>query len=63
MEQILQIYGIPTETIEAIMMLYRNTLSIVRSPNGDTGFFEITTWVLQGDTLAPFLFIMSRLYS
>ena len=58
MEQILQIYGIPTETIEAIMMLYRNTRSMVRSPNGDTAFFEITTGVLQGDTLAPFLFIL-----
>ena len=58
MEQILQIYGIPTETIEAIMMLYRNTRSMVRSPDGDTAFFEITTGVLQGDTLAPFLFIL-----
>ena len=58
MEQILQIYGIPTETIEAIMMLYRNTRSMVRSPDGDTAFFEINTGVLQGDTLAPFLFIL-----
>ena len=58
MEQILQIYGIPIETIESIMMLYRNNRSIVRSPDGDTAFFEITTVVLQGDTLAPFLFIL-----
>ena len=58
MEQILQIYGIPTETIEAIMMLYRNTRSMVRSPDGDTAFFEITTGVMQGDTLAPFLCIL-----
>ena len=29
---------------------------MVRSP--DTAFFEITTGVLQGDTLAPFLFIL-----
>ena len=53
MEQILQIYGIPTETIEAIMMLYRNTRSMVRSPDSDTAFFEITTGVLQGVTLLP----------
>ena len=39
-------------------MMYRNTRSIVRSPDGDTTFFEITTGVLQGDTLAPFLFII-----
>ena len=38
-------------------MLYRNTRSMVRSPDGDT-FFEITTGVLQGDTLATFLFIL-----
>ena len=31
---------------------------MVRSPDGDTAFFEITTGVLQGDTLAPFLFIL-----
>ena len=30
---------------------------MVRYPYGDTAFFEITTGVLQGDTLAPFLFI------
>ena len=58
MEQILQIYGIPIETIESIMMLYRNTRSMVISPDCDTAFFEITTGVLQVDTLAPFLFIL-----
>ena len=57
MEQILQIYGIPTETIEAIMMLYRNTRYMVRYPDGDTAFFEITTGVLQGDTLAPLYYV------
>ena len=62
MEQILQIYGIPTETIEAIMMLYRNTRSMVRSPDSNTTFFEITTGVLKGDTLAPFLFILCLHY-
>ena len=57
MEQILQIYGIPTETIVTIMM-YRNTRSMVRYPDGDTAFFEITTGILQGYTLATFLFIL-----
>ena len=37
---------------------YKNTRSMVRSPDGDTPYFEITTGVLQGDTLAPFLFII-----
>ena len=51
-------YGLPSETVNAIMILYKNTRSMVRSPDGDTPFFEITTGVLQGDTLAPFLFII-----
>ena len=40
------------------MILYKNNRSMVRSPDGDTPFFEITTGVLQCDTLAPFLFII-----
>ena len=62
MEFILRKYGIPTDIINAIMMLYRNTRYMVRSQDGDTTFFEITTGVLQGDTLAPFLFIVSLDY-
>ena len=58
MKNILSAYGIPTETVEAIMILYRETRSMVRSPDGDTPYFDITTGVLQGDTLAPFLFII-----
>ena len=51
-------YGFPSETVNAIMILYKNTRSMVRSLDGDTPFFEITTGILQGDTLAPFLFII-----
>ena len=58
MKEILLKYGIPEETVCVIMMLYKNTRSMVRSPDGDTPYFEITTGVLQGDTLAPFLFII-----
>ncbi len=45
--------------VAAIMMLYKNTKSLVRSPDGDTGFFDILAGVLQGDTLAPFLFVIT----
>ena len=31
---------------------------MLRSPDGDKPFFKITTGVLQGDTIAPFLFII-----
>ena len=58
MNIILRKYGIPTEIINAIIMLYINTRSMVRSPDGDTHFFDITTGVLQGNTLANFLFIV-----
>ena len=30
---------------------------MVRSPDGHTDFFDIVIGVLQGDTLAPYLFI------
>ena len=40
------------------MILYRNTKVKVRSPDGDTEYFDIVAGVLQGDTLAPCLFII-----
>ena len=40
------------------MMLYRNTKVKVRSPDGDTDYFDIVAGVQQGDTLAPYLFII-----
>ena len=58
MEQILLAYGIPKETVAAITILYRNTKVKVRSPDGDTGYFDIVAGVLQGDTLAPYIFII-----
>ena len=58
MEQILLAYGIPKETVEAITILYRNTKVKVRSPEGDTEYFDIVAGVLQGDTLVPYLFII-----
>ena len=58
LEQILLAYGIPKETVEAIMILYRNTKVKVRSPDGDTDHFDIVAGELQGDTLAPYLFII-----
>ena len=59
---ILRSYGIPNEKVKAIMMLYKGTKSLVRSSDGDTRFFEIQVGVLQGDTLAPLLFILALDY-
>ena len=58
MKEILPAYGIPKVAVDAIMMLYQNTRSMVPSPDGDTKFFYIIAGVLQGDTLAPFIFII-----
>ena len=57
-KQILLTYGLPKETVEAIMILYRNTKVKVRFPDGDTDYFDIVAGVLQGDTLAPYLLII-----
>ena len=40
------------------MILYRNTKVKVRSPDGDTDYFDIVAGVLQRDTLATYLFII-----
>ena len=58
MEQILLEYGLPKETVTAITILYRNTKVKVRSVDGDTEYFDIVAGVLQGYTLAPYLFII-----
>ena len=58
MEQILLAYDIPKETLEDIIIFYRNTKVKVRSPGGDTDYFVIGVGVVQGDTLAPYLFII-----
>ena len=58
MEQILLANGLPKVTVAAIMMLYRNAKVKVHSLDGDTDYFDFVAGVLQGDTLAPYLFII-----
>ena len=58
MEQILLAYGLPKEAVAAIMILYRNTKVKVRPPDGDIDYFDIVAGVLQGDTLATYVFII-----
>ena len=55
---ILLAYGLPKETVAAMTIPYRNTKVKVRSPDGDTEYFDIVAGVLQRDTLAPYLFII-----
>ena len=58
MIKILKAYGIPPTLLRAIESMYTNTRAKVVSPDGETELFDITAGVLQGDTLAPFLFII-----
>ena len=47
MEQILQAYSPRKEILAAITILYINTKVKVRSPDGDTEYFNIVAGVLQ----------------
>ena len=56
MLKILKAYGIPPQIIQAISKLYEGTRARVVSPDGETDYFDVLAGVLQGDTLAPYLF-------
>ena len=58
MFEILGLYGVPTQIIETIKILYTDTSATILTPNGGTSSFPIKAGILQGDTLAPFLFII-----
>ena len=58
MFKILSLYGIPTQIIDVIKILYTETSATVLSPDGETSPFDMCAGILQGDTLAPFLFII-----
>ena len=40
------------------MIHYINMKAAVHSPDGNMDFFDIVATVLQGDTLAPYLFMI-----
>ena len=42
------------------MIFYKNRK--VRSPDGDSDFFDIVSGMLQGETLAPYTFIINQDY-
>jgi hypothetical protein len=60
---ILHHYGIPNKIVSAIRVLYDNSTSIVYVDGQQSEEFNITTGVLQGDVLAPFLFIIIDMLS
>ena len=58
MMKILKAYDVPPNLHRAIGSMYTDTRARVMTPDGCSEEFDITAGVLQGDTLAPFLFII-----
>ena len=58
MFKILRDYGIPESVTNAIKVLHTNTKSAVVVVEETTNFFDVLAGVLQGDVLAPFIFIV-----
>ena len=58
MLHILSMYGIPENFIKAIKTMYDNPSTFVVTSDGPTDAFKTTSGILQGDTLAPYLFII-----
>ena len=56
MMKILKAYGVPEDVVMVINKLYEDTKARVITPDGETELFDIVAGVLQGDTLAPYLF-------
>ena len=63
MLKILLAYGIPPENGNAIRNIFENTSALVMTPEGKTDVFLIDTGTLQGDPLAPFLFVICLDYA
>lgn len=58
MFDILRHYGVPKQIVDAIHVLYDQSKSTVYVGGHESKTFDVTTGVLQGDVLAPFLFII-----
>ena len=56
--RILRAYNVPDRLVSAVLAMYSNTQAAVVTPDGLSDPFCSTSGVLQGDTLAPFLFVV-----
>ena len=54
---ILRHYGVPSKMVNAIQAIYNNSRSVVLVNEHTSKEFDVTTGILQGDTLAPLLCI------
>ena len=60
---ILSQYNVPNCPISYIIQMYSDTSACVSTELGPTEWFKITSGVLQGDTLSPYLFIVLLYYA
>ena len=58
MFKILKAGDIPLKLMKSIETIYKNTKAKVITPDGETSHFDIKSRVLQGVTLAPYLFVI-----
>ena len=58
MDSVFLAYSLSKEIFTTTMMVCKNTKAIVHSSDGNTNFFDIVAGVLQGDTLASYLFMI-----
>ena len=56
--KILRAYRLPEAIVALIQKMYTGTLAKVITSDGLTDVFGLLAGVLQGDTLAPYLFII-----
>ena len=57
--KILRAYGLPDDIVCFIERMYNNTIATVITEDGLTEAFQILAGVMQGDTLAPYLFVIT----
>ena len=57
--KILLAYGIPQSIVSLIEAMYKDTMARVITEDGLTEAFLILAGVMQGDTLAPYLFVIA----
>ena len=58
MKAILISYQVPQLLVNSVMSLYEGARARVKTPDGLSDVFDLLRGVLQGDTLAPYLFIV-----
>ena len=58
MAKVLRSYVLPDNLVNTIHRSYANTRAKVYSPDGVSEEFDVVAGVIQGDTLAPYLFII-----